>query len=73
MIGPAHYDNLHALFDLDMRDDEVFDAHYEAKARHARLVERPCVEGNCVELYDPETEEIAAGWGACRLPVPGGR
>lgn len=38
------------------------------EGRAARLLERPCREGNCVELYDPETGESDGGWGPVGCP-----
>lgn len=33
------------------------------RARHRRLIEQECSEGNCIELIDPKTGENTGGWG----------
>lgn len=51
-----------------MKDPEYAALYRAAEARHARMCERPCSEGNCVELYDPETGESDSGWGPVGCP-----
>jgi hypothetical protein len=51
-----------------MKDPEYAAAFRAAEERHARLLERPCREGNCVELYDPESGESDGGWGPVGCP-----
>lgn len=46
-----------------------FKKYYDAAAkRHARLIEQPCSEDNCIELIDPETGENTGGWGPVGCP-----
>lgn len=65
--GPF-FDTFDADLAESMKDPEFAAAYKAAKERHARLLERPCREGNCVELYDPETGESDAGWGPVGCP-----
>lgn len=51
-----------------MKDPEYAAAYRAASERMDRLLERPCSEGNCVELYDPETGESDSGWGPVGCP-----
>lgn len=71
---PAENDAAKFLDELDahiaesMKDPEYAAAHKAARERVDRLLERPCREGNCVELYDPETGESDSGWGPVGCP-----
>lgn len=50
------------------KDLEIVAAYRAAEEREARLLERPCSEGHCVELYNPETGEGDGGWGPVGCP-----
>lgn len=64
-----HYDELDADIAESMKDPEYAAAYRAAEERHKRLVERPCREGNCVELYDPLTgQSDESGWGPVDCP-----
>lgn len=62
------HDELDAHIAESMKDPEYAAAYRAAEERNARLLERPCSEGNCVELYDPETGESDSGWGPVGCP-----
>lgn len=64
----THHDELDAHIAESMKDPEYAAAFRAAQKRHERLIERPCREGNCVELYDPETRETHGGWGPVGCP-----
>ena len=61
-------DELDAHIAESMKDPEYAAAFKAAEERHARLLERPCREGNCVEFYDPKTGESESGWGPVGCP-----
>lgn len=42
------------------------------RARHRRLIEQGCSEGNCVELIDAKTGENTGGWGPVGCPCQEG-
>lgn len=64
----TYHDELDAHIAESMKDPEYAAAFKDAEDRHARLLERPCSEGNCVELYDPMTGESDSGWGLVGCP-----
>jgi hypothetical protein len=66
--APKFLDELDAHIAESMKDPEYAAAFRAAEERQARLLERPCREGNCVELYDPETGESDSGWGPVGCP-----
>ena len=68
-VSPVQFhDELDAHIAESMKDPEYAAAYKAASERDARLLERPCREGNCVELYDPETGESDSGWGPVGCP-----
>lgn len=65
-------DELEAHIAESMKDPEYAAAYRAAEEREARLRKRPCSEGNCVELFDPETGESDGGWGPVGCPCQDG-
>lgn len=68
----AFCDRVEAEIAESMKDPEYAAAANASAERNARLLERPCSEGNCVELYDPLTGESDSGWGPVGCPCQDG-